>query len=279
MSSFPNVYIATLSPVLPRVVRENRYQNTTRVKLTATAILLGINYSSAPSYQSKGWTLSTHSEGKRYAHNQTDTGLSLVTEAQVSDTTVAERLNVCLNAIRTLATEKDVLLPETSDLFLEIDNDANECKYWLADHANRTVFWLHPVDSTTGLPYAFSRSHLRYSLEENYWAHVEMFPATATPYAATALTELQVILFNARADALTSDAPTFPYAAEDDEKFINLLQLSKEHACNPYVITYVARLWELSRTTASSPTSVKTIAACPTTNPSWRRQRINPISS
>jgi len=54
-----------------------------------------------------------------------------------------------------------------------------------------------------------------------------MFPATATPYAATALSELQVILFNARADALTSDAPTFPYAAEDDEKFINLLQLSK----------------------------------------------------
>ncbi len=28
-------------------------------------------------------------------------------------------------------------------------------------------------------------------------------------------------------DALTSDAPTFPYTAEEDEKFVNLLQLSK----------------------------------------------------
>jgi len=28
-------------------------------------------------------------------------------------------------------------------------------------------------------------------------------------------------------DALTSDVPTFPYTAEEDEKFINLLQLSK----------------------------------------------------
>jgi hypothetical protein len=28
-------------------------------------------------------------------------------------------------------------------------------------------------------------------------------------------------------DALTSDAPTFPYTAEEDDKFINLLQLSK----------------------------------------------------
>jgi len=235
--------VPTLSPVLPRVVRENRYQNTTRVKLTAIGVLLGTNFNSAPSYQSKGWTLSIHSEGKRYAHNRTETGLSLVTEAHVFDTTVAESLNDCLNAIRTLATEKDVFLPETSDLFLEFDNDANECKYWFADHANRTVFWLHPVDPITGLPHAFSGSHLRYSLEENYWAHVEMFPATASPYAATALSELQVILFNARADSLTSDAPTFPYTAEEDEKFINLLQLSKEHACNPYVITYVARLW------------------------------------
>ena len=28
-------------------------------------------------------------------------------------------------------------------------------------------------------------------------------------------------------DALTSDSPTFPYTAEDDEKFISLLQFSK----------------------------------------------------
>ncbi|SRR5712691_12689876 len=115
-----------------------------------------------PSYQSKGWTLSIHSEGKRYAHNRTETGLSLVTEAHVSDTTVAERLHDCLTSIRTLATEKDVLLPETLDLFLEIDSDAKECNYWFADHANRTIFWLHPVDPTTlGLPHACSKANLR----------------------------------------------------------------------------------------------------------------------
>jgi len=28
-------------------------------------------------------------------------------------------------------------------------------------------------------------------------------------------------------DALTSDSPTFPYTAEEDDKFVNLLQLSK----------------------------------------------------
>ena len=64
-------------------------------------------------------------------------------------------------------------------------------------------------------------------------------------------------------DALTSDLPTFPYTAEENEKFINLLQSCKgnallgelyvtlssrffaEHASNPYVTTFVARLWEI----------------------------------
>ena len=114
-----------------------------------------------PSYQPKGWTVAIHSEGKRYAHNRTETGLSVVTEAHVSDTTVTERLNNCINSIRALAAEKDTPLPETSDLFLDI-NDTNTCNYWFVDHARRTVFWLHPVDPTVvGLPHAFSESHLR----------------------------------------------------------------------------------------------------------------------
>ena len=117
-----------------------------------------------PSYQTKGWTRSIHSEGKRYAHNRTETGFSVVTEASVSDRVVTERLNTCIGFIRALATEKDVLLPETSDLFLELNDAANTCGYWFADHANRTVFWLHPVDSIAmGLPRAFSKSHFRKS--------------------------------------------------------------------------------------------------------------------
>jgi len=116
---------------------------------------------SRPSYQTKGWTLSIHSEGKRYAHYRTETGLSVVTEAYVSNTTVTEHLNNCINSIRALAAEKDFPLPETSDLFLDI-NDTNTCSYWFVDHARRIVFWLHPVDPTVmGLPHAFSESHFR----------------------------------------------------------------------------------------------------------------------
>jgi hypothetical protein len=49
--------------------------------------------------------------------------------------------------LRALAAKENVHLPATMDLFLKIDHDTETCSYWFADHAHRTVFWLHPVDS------------------------------------------------------------------------------------------------------------------------------------
>ncbi|KAI0301652.1 hypothetical protein B0F90DRAFT_1628576, partial [Multifurca ochricompacta] len=199
-----------------------------------------------PSYQSRGWTISIHPEGKRYAHIKDQAGITLVTEAQITLPGVSEQLDSWLSFILNLAAEKHVHLPGTSDLFLELDQESGTCNYYFVDHGHRTVFWLHTLDTiSVGLPNSFSTGHLQFSLEENYWNHVEMFPETATQYANTALNELQVIFLNARAalDGLTSEVPTFPYTAEEDEKFIDLLQRSKEHAPTSYITTYVARLW------------------------------------
>ena len=119
-----------------------------------------------------------------------------------------------------------------------------------------------------------------YSLQENYWIHVELFPETASQYSAIALNDLHVTFLCARAgeagnclfshtfrsnrpslDALTSEIPTFPYTASQCEEFIELLQRSKgvfqlvhlvwpsadwllvDHASSPYVVAYVANLW------------------------------------
>jgi len=188
--------------------------------------------------------MSIHPEGKRYAYNTAEDGISVITEAHVEDPVVAEQLETSTAMLRALAAKENVHLPATTDLFLEIDPDTETCSYWFADHAHRTVFWLHPVDTdAVGLPDSYSVSQRQYSLEENYWAHVEMFPATASQYSATALDELVIILLNGRADALTSETPTFPYTADECERFIDLLKCSKEHASNPYITTVVARLW------------------------------------
>jgi hypothetical protein len=146
--------------------------------------------------------------------------------------------------IHDVISEEHITLPESSNLFLELDQDTSTCNYYFAQHDLRTVFWLHALDtSSVGLPPSFSGNHLQYALQENYWIHAEMFPETASQYSLTALNELQVIFLHARADALTSETPTFPYLPEQCENFIDLLQRGKDNASSPYVITYVARLW------------------------------------
>ncbi|KAH9998654.1 hypothetical protein BJV77DRAFT_940470 [Russula vinacea] len=214
------------------------------VRLFSLHEAIGGSFCPRPSYRSRGWTVSVHTEGKRYAHNNMGDGISVVTEAHVTDPGVAEQLEGCLAIIRVLAAKQDIHFPETTELFLEIDQNSGKYSYWFADHAHRTIFWLHPVDTNTiGLPVLYSKRHLQYALEENYWTHVEMFPATAAQYSVIALNELHIIFLNARANALTSDIPTFPYTAEECDRFIHILQHRKEHASDPYVMTFVARLW------------------------------------
>ena len=108
--------------------------------------------------------MSVHPKGKRYAHQITGDQISVITEAHVTDPGVAEQLESCLAMIRALAVEEGVHLSETTDLFVEVDHDSRDCGYWFADHANRTIFWLHPVDSNTiGLPDSYSKRQLRES--------------------------------------------------------------------------------------------------------------------
>jgi len=215
-----------------------------RVRVSPTVVPLGSHHVSAPSYQSQGWTITAHPEGKRYAHIESQAGITIVTEAHVTEPGVSDQLNAWLAVIFDLATEKHITLRESSYLFLEIDQNSNTCNYYFADHGLRTVFWLQALHTNgVGLPSSFSSKHLQHSLEENYWIHVEMFPETASQYSVFALNELLVTFLHARADALTSDTPTFPYTAQESQEFIDLLQRSKDNASSPYIITYVARLW------------------------------------
>jgi hypothetical protein len=65
-----------------------------------------------------------------------------------------------------LATDNNVNLPVTSDLFIEIDQKMGNCYYYFADHGHRTIFWLHNVETTPiGLPESCSKTHLR-----EFWA-------------------------------------------------------------------------------------------------------------
>ena len=108
--------------------------------------------------------MSVHPKGKRYAHQITGDRISVITEAHVTDPGVAEQLEGSLAMIRVLAAKEGVNLSETTNLFVEVDQDSGNCSYWFADHTHRTIFWLHPVDTNIiGLPDSYSKRHLRES--------------------------------------------------------------------------------------------------------------------
>jgi len=238
-----NASKSNLFPILPSTIRDLRYQCTGRVGVSPRVVPSGANLVSAPSYQFQGWTLSDHPEGKRYAHGKAQAGITIVTEACIGDPGISDQLNAWLAIICNMITEGNFHIQETSHLFLELSEDCT-CNYYFVDHGIRTIFWLHAVDTNSvRLPSSFSSRHLQHSLEENYWIHVEMFPETASQYSATALNELLVTFLHARADSLTSETPTFPYTPNQSQEFIELFRRSKDHASNPYIITYVARLW------------------------------------
>jgi hypothetical protein len=56
-----------------------------------------------------------HPEGKPYAYNATEDGISVVTEAHVTDPGVAKQLESSLAMLRTLASEENVHLPAMTD--------------------------------------------------------------------------------------------------------------------------------------------------------------------
>ena len=116
-----------------------------------------------PSDQCQGWTVSTHPEGKRYAHVKSQVGITIVTEARIAE--VSGQLNAWLAVIYDMIAEKQVHLPGTCDLFLEIHKDLGTCNYYFADHELRTVFWLHMLDKiSVGLPPPSSSGYIRMSL-------------------------------------------------------------------------------------------------------------------
>ncbi|KAH9171926.1 hypothetical protein EDB89DRAFT_1967722 [Lactarius sanguifluus] len=235
---------ANLLPVLPSTIKDSGYQGAVRLRVSPTIGPLEANLLSAPPHQSHGWTISAHPEGKRYAHTKSQTGITVVTEANTSRPGVLDQLNAWLAVICDTINEEHVHLPDGSDLFLEIHQDSGTCNYYFANHGLRIVFWLHTFNTIgVGLPLSYSSSCLQYSPEENYWIHVELFPGTASQYSAKALHELQVVFSRARADAQTSETLTFPYTVKECDEFIDFLEYSKDHASSPYVATCAARLW------------------------------------
>ncbi|KAI9438658.1 hypothetical protein H4582DRAFT_1950045 [Lactarius indigo] len=244
-AKYVNANESNLFPILPSAIRDSRYPGTLPVRRVSQTIAPpGPGFALMPLYEFQGWTVSAHPEGKHYAHTTTPLGITVVTEARIVEPGVSDLLNAWLAIVYNVITERNIHLLETSHLFLEIHHDSCACNYYFVDHAFHTVFWLHTLNVNEIAPSrSFSGGHLRHSLQENYWIHVELFPQTASNYSAVALNELHAIIFLICTDPSPLEPLTYPFTIEQCEVLIDILERRKDQASDPHTTIYVARLW------------------------------------
>jgi hypothetical protein len=193
-------------------------------------------------YLPEHWSAYTHPEGQQYFYR--DSKLRIVTEAYLYRSETMERISLWSKMIEDLLFQRNLVISNEIELFIQLDDDTDSCAYYLIDHSSRTGFWIDALPTDVlGLPPVMSKSHLRHVLEELYWTHVERFPMHIGGLPYKAVDDLIAIFAHGRADRLTSSVSTFPYTAPQSAEFLDLLRSSRAEITNGQTTCFVARLW------------------------------------
>jgi len=194
-----------------------------------------------PNYLPPRWSTHVHPEGQLYFCKEGP--IRIVTEASIHNADILEKVNYWVKEIERLMPD-NILRMDAVELFIQIDG--NDCYHYLVDHRSCTQFWVETIDSDAlGLLPAASPSHMRLTLQELYWLHVEYFPMHHTELPGTVLEELIGVFTHGFADQMTSRNSTFPYTEADCRKLLKLLRGFRGQAWDGYSISIVARLWHL----------------------------------
>lgn len=209
-----------------------------------------------PRYLPPLWERYTHPEGNvYYVRNSVP---RVITSADLYDSEVQESVHEWADVVDKVLCEKDLRLSDSMELYLEFPETGEYCRYYLVDHATRTLLWLARVESNQlGILETVSGDHLRkfavrlplassdfvsgFALESLYWLHVEYFPCHQLVGLNLALNELIHVFSHAQAgtsalarvrkvisqkfpDHLTSSTSTFPYNAEQNKDIVGILK-------------------------------------------------------
>ncbi|KAI0823002.1 hypothetical protein BC628DRAFT_1421386 [Trametes gibbosa] len=199
---------------------------------------------SEPRYLPPGWSSFVQPEGQLYfARN---TAPRIVTDAYLYQPQVQERMLLFAAEVAKVMDAKQIILPDTAEVYLYPSNTEEVCHYFVADHATRTLSWFEEVDlDELCIPDVVSDSHLRFALEDLYFQHVEQFPSHCPRGLSLSVDDLIAIFIHGQGDHMTSSNSTFPYQAKECKNFIRILESAKQRMEQPSSVCIVARLWSV----------------------------------
>ncbi|KAG8764780.1 hypothetical protein FRC12_007895 [Ceratobasidium sp. 428] len=119
--------------------------------------------------------------------------------------------------------------------------DGASTRYYLVNHSAKTITW-----AGNELPSSISAAEPQRAqnmLREEYWMHLENFPA---PVSASVkdLQDLKVVLASLAVDASTSDGSTSPFSAAQIQEFLLLLNTFSD-TIGVFQTYTIARLWSM----------------------------------
>ncbi|OCH87071.1 hypothetical protein OBBRIDRAFT_827936 [Obba rivulosa] len=186
------------------------------------------------------WKMYIHPEGAVYYVN-TSSKMPVITDTPVDNPAALKKLEQGIRVVWASMVESQMAVISNAELYIYAEPDADKCKYYMVDHDSQTEFWLEDAEmSSLHMSPVSSNTHLKYILQEHYWAHVEYFPHRPVPIYVRI--ELIDILRHAATDHMTSDSSTFPYDAEQCTKFAALVD-SKNTESTTYMTCLIARIF------------------------------------
>ncbi|KAG2144711.1 uncharacterized protein EDB93DRAFT_1152863 [Suillus bovinus] len=249
----------TLASIIPTDVK--RYDRNIRMKwIEPNHIVITPKDSKYVEEVQSGWHDFVHPEGPRvYYHPET----RVFTDADMRPGKVdsakllamARFLNACANSqpdVRARISDETELVLE---LGLEKGNTSiiKSCGYYFVDHVARVIFWAHPYtcqpdgEILCNVKAAKKLSHIKYSLESQYWYHCELYPHNRY-LPRQIFEELMEIIIHANAETITSDTSLAPFDSSELVKMLDLMDrvegsIDKMHAHSVCVVARFMRFF------------------------------------
>ncbi|KAG8716310.1 hypothetical protein FRC08_009617 [Ceratobasidium sp. 394] len=188
-----------------------------------------------------GWEQYIHPvEGRPYFYQP---ALRIVTEIYIRHPGQLGHIMEWYNVFVAL---RNHVLPGASafDVYLDC-NGRDTCRYYMIDHANKTVCWLRQrTTSEINISDVRSTMGLRALLNEEYWTHAEYMPKNENHLAATRA-ELQGSLAASLLDHMTSEGSTSPFTKAECESYLFALNKAAESGYMIHLNWSIARVMGL----------------------------------
>ncbi|OAX42603.1 hypothetical protein K503DRAFT_796989 [Rhizopogon vinicolor AM-OR11-026] len=200
---------------------------------------------SSPPDPSARWNSYSHPEGQLYFQRRICPNYGVVTEANVHRKQIGDCLDGWLKNIDEIISQRQITIPPSSELFIELDESLSSCTYYFVNHGTKQLFWLEQTTTELlDMGMVVSPSHIETALKRLYWVHVEFFPMHTQGVQPEVVDDLIGVMSHGAADRLTSRTSTFPYTAEKCTQLLQLVSLRREgETLDGHTLCFVARLW------------------------------------